>query len=435
MKQPFRILSVLVLVSLMFMIGVVQPAVAESPQKTVVTFRSWSPILETTQQMIKAFEANNPDITVEATIFNYPEYIMDLKTRAASDTMPDIIGLEPGALTQEYREFLIPLQDCAQKMWGENWQEKFYPIGIDQARLGNPTGDENFYGLPILVQTINLWYTIPLFEEAKLTPPKTYDEMLKVAEYFNSKGIAPLMVGAADGWLRRDMYMHLIHNIAPGKIYEAEVGNAKFTDPEFVEAMRWWKKLFDDNIIQPGALGLSAYPGSMELIEAGQAAMFPMGAWWQQQARRLNPPPLSVGLVGYAPFMFPDVTGKGAPPEDPLGGIDVMLGVTKAAKDKDAACRVLADFAGGAGAQALINTFNDLPAFKGINPQTYDSENQEKVWKLFTEDWLPKVKYARQLRDPQVKQALEDALAAVAAGEMTPEQGMQMVQDAWTPPK
>jgi len=34
-----------------------------------------------------------------------------------------------------------------------------------------------------------------------------------------------------------------------------------------------------------------------------------------------------------------------------------------------------------------------------------------------------------------VKQALEDALAAVAAGEMTPEQGMQMVQDAWTPPK
>jgi raffinose/stachyose/melibiose transport system substrate-binding protein len=432
MSKLFRILSVLVIVSLFLSVGIVMPAAAQAPK--TVSFRSWSPILETTQAMVKAFQAKNPDITIEPTIFNYPEYIVDLKTRAASNTMPDIIGLEPGAMTQEYRDFLYPLQDCAKTTWGDNWKDKFYPIGIDQARLGNPTGDENLYGMPILVQTINLWYTIPLFADAKLTPPKTYDEMLKVAEYFNGKGLAPLMVGAGDGWLRRDMYMLLIHNIAPGKIYDAEVGKAKFTDPEFVEAMKWWKKLFDDKIIQPGALGLSAYPGSMEQIEGGQAAMFPMGAWWQQQAARLNPPPLSKGLSGFAPFMFPDVTGKGAP-ADPLGGIDVMIGVTKAAKDKDAACKVVADFAGGAAAQALINTFNDLPAFKGLAPQTYESDNQKAVWKLFTEDWLPKVKYARQLRDAKVKQALEDATAGVASGELTPEKGMQMVQDAWTPPK
>ena len=40
------------------------------------------------------------------------------------------------------------------------------------------------------------------------------------------------------------------------------------------------------------------------------------------------------------------------------------------------------------------------------------------------------MQYARQLKSPDVKQALEDALAAVAAGEMTPAEGMQMVQDA-----
>jgi hypothetical protein len=43
------------------------------------------------------------------------------------------------------------------------------------------------------------------------------------------------------------------------------------------------------------------------------------------------------------------------------------------------------------------------------------------------------VKYARQLKDPKVKQALEDATAGVAAGEMTPEDGMAKVQAAWTP--
>lgn len=426
-------LTILILALILALTSTTAPVRAQD--KTTVTFRSWSPIIETTKQMIQATEAKFPDVKIDATIFNYPEYIVDLKTRAASNSIADIIGLEPGALTQEYREFLMPLQACAEKTWGKDWKDKFYPIGIDQARLGNPSGDENIYGLPVLVQTINLWYTVPLFEEAKLQPPKTYDEMKKVAEYFNSKGIAPLMVGAADGWLRRDIYMQLIHNIAPGLIYDAEVGKAKFTDKPFVEAMTWWKKLFDDKIIQAGALGLSAYPGSMELIEAGKAAMFPMGAWWQQQATRPNPPPLSKGFMGYAPFRFPDVTGKGEPPKDLLGGIDVMLGVSKNAKNPDAACKVITDWIGGAGAQALINTFNDLPAFKGMNPQKFETPNQEKVWKLFTEEWLPTVKYARQLRDPKVKEALENALAGVAAGEMTPEAGMKMVQDAWQPPK
>ncbi|MCP4384016.1 MAG: extracellular solute-binding protein [Hyphomicrobiales bacterium] len=401
------------------------PAAAES----TVTYRSWSPILETTDQMIAATEAKHPDIKIDARIFNYPDYIVDLQTRTASGDMPDIIGLEPGALTQQYREFLMPVQDCAEKTWGPDWKDKFFPVGIDQARLGNPDGDENFYGLPVLTQTINLWYTIPVLEEAGIEPPTNYDELKAAAEKLQGSGVAPMLVGAGDGWLRRDIFMQLIHNVAPGEIYKAEDGDAKFTDAAFVEAMTWWKRLFDDGIIQPGALGLSAYPASMELIEGGRAAMFPMGAWWQQQAARQDAPPLSQGLSGFAPMRFPDVTGTGGP-EDLLGGIDVMIGMTKDAKDPDAACTVMTDWIGGAGAQALINTFNDLPAFVGLAPQSYASDNQKEVWRVFTEEWLPTVKYPRQLKSPAVKQALEDALAAVAAGDVTPEDGMAMVQAA-----
>jgi raffinose/stachyose/melibiose transport system substrate-binding protein len=407
---------------------------AAAGEPVTIVYRSWAPILESTNKMIDAFEANNPGIQIEPIITDYPEYLVDLTTRAATDNMPDIIGLEPGALTQEYRDFLMPLQDCAVTSWGENWQDNFFPIGLDQARLGNPSGDENFYGLPILNQTINLWYTVPLLEEAGMEPPKTYEEYLALAEYFNAKGIAPMMVGAADGWLRRDLFMHIIHNLAPGKIYEFEVGNAQFTEQEFVDAFAWFKRFFDDGIIQEGALGIGAYPESMELIEAGQAATFPMGAWWQQQAARVNPPELSQGLQGFKPFLFPDLTGSGEP-SAPLGGIDVALGIIKTTEHPEEACKVLADFVAGAAAQQLINTFNDLPAVKGLNPEKFETQNQEETWKLFTEDWMPRVEYARQLRDPAVKQALEDALAGVAAGDLTPEEAAQAVQDAWTPPQ
>jgi raffinose/stachyose/melibiose transport system substrate-binding protein len=167
----------------------------------------------------------------------------------------------------------------------------------------------------------------------------------------------------------------------------------------------------------------------MELIEGERAAMFPMGAWWMQQAARPNPTPLSVGLSGYAPMPFPDVTGKGAP-DDLLGGIDVMIGITKSAKDPEAACKVLTDWVAGAAAQVLIDSFNDLPAVKGITPVKFETDNQRQVWETLT-GWLEKVKYARQLRSPAVKQAFEDNLAAVAAGEVTPEAAMANVQAAW----
>lgn len=407
------------------------PALAQ--EGTTVTLESWSPIQQTTDKMIEAFSAEHPEIAVERTILNYPDYLLDIRTRAAADSLPDIIGLEPGALTQEYRPFLIPLEDLAAEVWGDDWQSNFYQIGLDQARLGNPSGDEGFYGLPVLTQTINLWYTLPLFEEAGLQPPTTYDEMKAAADAFNGMGVAPLLHGAADGWQRRDVYMQLAHNLAPGLIYEAEVGDAQFTDAALVEAMTWYKRLFDDGIVQPGALGLSAYPNSAEMILAGQAAMFPMGAWWQQEAANESAPDLAQGLQGYAPFRFPDISGAGAP-DDLLGGIDVMFGITSNAADPQAAFAVLADFISGAGGQALINTFNDLPAVSGLNPEAFAGEHQEAVWTTFTEEWMPNVVYARQLRDAAVKQALEDALAGVAAGEVTPEDGMATVQAAWTEP-
>jgi raffinose/stachyose/melibiose transport system substrate-binding protein len=399
-------------------------------QETTVTFRSWNPFQETLAKMIVATKAKLPNIKVDAAIFNAPDYYADLETRAASNAMPDVIGLEPGALTRQYQNFLMPLQDCAVASWGADWKSKFYPIAIDQARLGNPKGDENFYGLPVLTQTINAWYTIPVLKDAGVAPPKSYDDLLKAVPTFEAKGVAPMLIGAADGWLRRDVYMLLIHDIAPGLIYKAEVGEASFTDAPFVDAMRWWKRLFDDHIVQPGALGLSVVPTAMELTEGGRAATFVQGAWWQQQAYRVNPSDLSKGLVGYMPMRFPDVTGKGAP-DDLLGGIDMMFGISKTAKNPKAACALVADWISGAGAQVLINTFNDLPAFKGLNPEHYENDHQREVWRLFTEDWMPKVRYARQLRSPAVKQALEDALAAVAAGDKTPEQGMALVAAAW----
>ena len=78
--------------------GASQPPTTASTPSSTVTFRSWSPIEQTTKQMIEAFTAENPGSTIDAAIFNYPEYLVDLQTRAGSNTLPDVMGLQPGAL-------------------------------------------------------------------------------------------------------------------------------------------------------------------------------------------------------------------------------------------------------------------------------------------------------------------------------------------------
>lgn len=89
----------IVLALLFALLLAVSLPLAAQDEDAVVTFRSWSPVIATTEQMIEAFNLNYPDIRIEPDITNYPEYLVDLQTMAASGALPDLIGLEPGALT------------------------------------------------------------------------------------------------------------------------------------------------------------------------------------------------------------------------------------------------------------------------------------------------------------------------------------------------
>jgi raffinose/stachyose/melibiose transport system substrate-binding protein len=396
-----------------------------------VTFRSWSPIEQTTKQMVAAFEADNPGTKVDATIFNYPEYLVDLQTRASSNTFPDIVGLQPGALTQQYRSNLLPLQDCAAKTWGADWQNKFYPIGIEQARAGNPAGDQNFYSLPILVQTVNLWANTELFAAAGATIPKTWDELKSTVAQLKGGNAAPFMLPAKDGWLRNAVFLQIANNVNPGLVYKAESGTDSWSNPDLVKALDYWGKLFTDGIAQDGAIGLDAYPSAVNQFEAGNAAMIPLGAWWIQQSdptkSQADIPPLSQGMSGYEPFLFPTIPG-GAADSQFVGGIDVSLGISKDAANPDLACKVLTDWIAGKGGQKLVDTMNDIPAVAGLTPSSFTSKKQETIWNTFVTDWLPQVKYSRYFDDPKVDQAVSDALAAIATGSQTPEQAAAAIQ-------
>src|SRR6201984_18959 len=197
---------------------------AEDQAKKQITVWSWF-ISSTMAKSIKAFEEKNPGLEVKYTYYNYsPEYITALKAAAASNSLPDIIGLQPGSLTQQYRQQLAPLNSYAEKEWGGDWQSKIFPVNLKQMAMGNPPGDGNFYILPQESQILVIWYNKEIFKKLNLEVPKTYSDLVAASKKVSSAGLIPVYQGAADGWQNENVFLMLTNQLAPGLVDEAQNG-------------------------------------------------------------------------------------------------------------------------------------------------------------------------------------------------------------------
>ena len=81
-------------------------------QDKVVTYRSWSPVIQTLEKMVAATEAANPGIEVDVKTFNYGEYLVDLQTRTIW-RQPRIARHLFGAMTGRTSSFRWPSSKSA----------------------------------------------------------------------------------------------------------------------------------------------------------------------------------------------------------------------------------------------------------------------------------------------------------------------------------
>lgn len=393
-----------------------------------VTVWSWF-VQSTMKKSIEAFEKAHPDIKVTYTYYNYsPEYITALKAAAASGSLPDVIGLQPGSLTQQYRENLEPINERAAKQWGNDWAEKVFPVNKKQMLMGNPTGDNGYYIVPQESQVLCIWYNRKLFNQLNIAVPKTYEDLKAASKKLSEAGSIPMFQGAADGWQNENVFLMLANQFSPGIIDKAQTGKTPWTAPELVSAMQAWKGLFDDGIFQQGALGAHAYPTGAQLFAQGRIGMMALGSWWMQESK--FPPPLSEfvqNMDGFDFFYMPPVkAGNAASP--PVGGIDIGYGLTKNGAKNPEAWTFLAELTNGVGLQEALNDLNDLPAFAGHEPQGDITEHVKSLSARFMTD-LPKAENQR-FASPAIAEALDNALAGVAAGSLEPQAALALVQAA-----
>lgn len=402
--------------------------------ETSVSLWTWSPITRTAEKMIDAFEKANPDITIDYTNYNYnPEYLQALSAASASDNLADIVGLQPGSLTQTYSDYLIDLSDYAKAEWGDDWTSVYDNVTQSQLQLGNKDGDDGHYILPIETQDIYVEYNKTLFEQLGLKVPTTYDELVEVSKTLRDNGYAPFFFGGADGWQHVNLLLMCTSQISDTLFDECQNGEKAWTCDEMKQAMTNYKKLFDDGVMQDGSLSSTSYSDGTTLFLAGQAGMMLLGSWWAQEYTSEDVSD-AVANWDYDYFYLPALE-EGLSDSKAIGGVDFGYGITKNCENPDLAWKALVSFATGEGAQEIANDMNNHLSYPNIEPDTSAMVERDGLQNVVDEFNRSGKDIAaglvnQRIAEPTIETAIQEAMQGLIGGTYSVDEATQHIQDA-----
>ncbi len=299
------------------------------------------------------------------------------------------------------------------------WKNSFLPSVLDAGKI-----DGKYYGIPLRgMQPVVLYYNKTLFAEHGQKAPATYDDLLKLVDYFTSKQIQPVALGGLDQWPELMWLEYLVERIGgptvfeniaagkPGAWRDSAVTTSLGMIQDLVKRKAFGTNYNSVNYVNDGA-GL--------LFAKGRAAMHLMGSWEiSNQVDRHAA--FAKKDLGFAPF--PGVTGGKGDPAAVVGNPTNYFSVDTHSADKDGAIAFLKkEMSGSAYVDALIKT-GDVPAVSGIEARLAASPTPDfaaYVYQLvqkapsFTLSW-------DQALLPQFKTPLLGSLQNVFLGKLSPE--------------
>jgi len=327
---------------------------------------------------------------------------------------------------------------AVQKALGSDWKSKLAPIGVDSLT----TKDGKLAGVSVgSVFAGTVWVNKDLFDQYGLTPPATYDEWKQVCATFKANNVGCFVQGAAQAAFNQDTLQAISNSVKPGVWEKALAGEVPWTDPTIVQALTIWKQMFDDGILQEGALGTQQYPDANNGFMSGKYAMVMMGTWYMQYS---TVPGMTAAISGAGvsdpqPFTqiaipFPAVGGSSATFDNLAGDADFGLAVSQKS-DSIAAATTFATWLGTseAGQQQVANVLNDIPALKGIQPD-YAAANlvNAPVQQPILEKLITAASNSTEPRLATVNADMQTAIGVasttVPAGDATPEEAAATLQ-------
>jgi alpha-glucoside transport system substrate-binding protein len=191
------------------------------------------------QGVIDAFEEKCPDVDVKYNPAG-DNLVTVLATAVQGGNPPDLATIAQPATVAEYVEKgeLQPIDFVAETV-SENYTEVLVELG---------TFDGKLYGFFFKgANKSTVWYNVPVFEDAGVEPPETWEDFLTAAETLKASGVPAYSIGGADGWTLTDLFENIYIRTAGPEMYDKLAAHEiPWTDQSVKDALTEMGKIFSD---------------------------------------------------------------------------------------------------------------------------------------------------------------------------------------------
>lgn len=223
---------------------------------------------ETFASFVDAFEAENPDVTVNVTQIAEEDFDSKLTTAIASGTVPDVVRLY-----SQTESTMLATGAFAAVPDGLVDESDFFSSMWDTGVV-----DGTVYSLPWDIYTQVLYYRADLAEAAGVTAPTTWDEAKTFYAALQSAGAtwgAGVSVGY-DQYSAQDLYAYVLQN--GGDFISDDKSEWTINSDANVEALEYWGSLITDGYASadgPGFLDTTSW------FSQGTTGSTIIGPWFQ----------------------------------------------------------------------------------------------------------------------------------------------------------
>lgn len=311
-------------------------------------------------KIIEAFQKAEPNISVKVEVLPWNELHTKYLAAFSAGRGPDVIRVDPTQLLLHVKANSLAPLDSYVRSWPEKETADFFNWD------GTVVNGQRM-AISIAQNVFTLLYRKDLFEEMKLSPPRTWTEFVDVARKLTSKD----RWGFAYPASRTGSYFHVIYAPllwgAGGEVLDGQ-GRATFNTEPGAKALSFLRDLVKVEKVAPPEVLSFNLQDVMQGFMAGKYAMVIEGA---NRYSSIQTSDTVRGKVGIA--RIPSMNGPGAAPSYSTGGW--MLGVNARSAHKAEAWKFIQHYVSYESQVITADVAGDFPTRKSVfaRPSMADS--------------------------------------------------------------
>ena len=191
------------------------------------------------QAVLDGFKEKCPDVTVKYNPAG-DNIVTVLATAVQGGNPPDLATIaQPGTIKEYAERNEIQPIDFAKATITQNYSQSNVDLGTFNGKLYSFL----FKG----ANKSTVWYNVPVFEDAGVEAPKTWDDFLAAAQTIKASGVPAYSIGGADGWTLTDLFENIYLRMAgPEKYDQLATHDIPWTDQSVKDALTEMAKIFSD---------------------------------------------------------------------------------------------------------------------------------------------------------------------------------------------